>query len=197
MAHHIQHDPETKNTTGTTLDLFYENQMSDSYKTDERVLRDIINRNCEPVHPTDNLKLTVFYRSPKVSCLVMKNNLSKDPSPVKETNVVYQYKCTHGDCARQHNCTYIGHTTTTLGRRITMHLQEGGPKKHLADKHGTRLTRRDMVANTVIIGRCNDRRRLQALEAVYIRDCDPLINRQVNARGTLSLFDGAPLGARV
>ena len=41
-----------------------------------------------------------------------------------------------------------------------------------------------------------DARKLHALEAVYIRDCDPTINRQVNARGTLTLFDGAPLGAR-
>ena len=78
-----------------------------------------------------------------------------------------------------------------------MHLQDGGPKKHLEEKHGDRLTRKDMVANTTILCRSSDRRRLQALEAVFIRDCDPLINRQVNARGTLSLFEGAPLGARV
>ena len=73
------------------------------------------------------------YKSPKVSSFIVKNNLSMDPSPVKQTNVVYQYKCTHGDCARQHNSSYIGLTTTTLGRRITMHLQDGGPKRHLRD----------------------------------------------------------------
>ena len=171
--------------------------MSDAYKKDERILRGIINRNCEPIQQSSSLKLTVYYKSPKVSNLVMKNNLSKDPSPLKATNVVYQFKCTHGDCARQHNCTYIGYTTTTLGRRLTMHLQEGGPKRHLAERHGETLTRRDLVSNTAILDRSHDRRRLQALEAVYIRDCDPAINRQVNARGTLSLFEGAPLGARV
>ena len=77
-----------------------------------------------------------------------------------------------------------------------MHLQDGGPKRHQQDIHGTRLTRTDMVENTTILCRCTDRRKLYALEAVYIRDCDPSINRQVNARGTLTLFEGAPIGAR-
>lgn len=182
--------------TGTIHKLMYENQMNDSYKTDERVLRDIIHRNCDPVSADDKLKLTIFYKSPKVSGLVMKNNLSHDPALLKQTNVVYQYTCTHGDCARQHNGCYIGHTRTTLGRRITMHLQDGGPKKHLTDEHATRLTREDMVLNTKILCRCTIPHKLQVLEAVYIRDCDPTINRQVNARGKLQLFEGAPLGAR-
>ena len=170
--------------------------MSDAYKTDERVLRGIIHRNCNPESTNDKLKLTIFYKSPKVSGLVMKNNLSHDPSILKQTNVVYQFTCTHGDCARQPNCCYIGHTRTTLGRRITMHLQDGGPKRHLLQEHATRLTREDMVTNTRILCRCTIPLKLQVLEAVYIRDCDPSINRQVNARGKLQLFEGAPLGAR-
>ena len=126
----------------------------------------------------------------------MKNNLSHDSSLLKQTNVVYQYTCTHGDCARQLNCYYIGHTRTTLGRRITMHLQDGGPKRHLRDHHAMPLTREDMVKNTKILSRCTIPHKLQVLEAVFIRDCDPTINRQVNARGKLQLFEGAPLGAR-
>ena len=78
-----------------------------------------------------------------------------------------------------------------------MHLQEGGPKRHLLENHNTILTRADLVANTTILCRSTDRRKLQVLEAVYIRDCDPTINRQVNARGTLSVFDGVPLAARL
>ena len=109
---------------------------------------------------------------------------------------IYSYKCTLGDCALRPNCNYIGLTTTTLSRRITMHLQNGGPKTHSDTHHGQRLTRQDMVNNTTILDRCHDVRRLYILEAVYIRDRDPLINRQVNARGTLALFEGAPLGAR-
>ena len=138
----------------------------------------------------------IFYRNPKVSNLVIKNNLSVNINPLKQTNVVYQFHCTHGDCARLHD-TYIGHTTTTLGRRLTMHLQDGGIKQHMAKNHNTKLTRDDLVANTKIIDRCTDKRKLHVLEAVHIRDCDPSINRQVNARGTLSVFEGVPLGARI
>ena len=183
-------------STGTTYNLFYENQMHDAYKTDEKVLHDIIDRNCATVSTDDKLKLTIYYRSPKVSSLVMKNNLSHDSSLLKQTNIVYQYKCTHGDCVRQHNGSYIGHTRTTLGRRITMHLQDGGPKRHLREQHNVLLTREDMVTNTKILCRCTVPHKLLVLEAVYIRDCDPTINRQVNARGKLQLFEGAPLGTR-
>ena len=35
----------------------------------------------------------------------------------------------------------------------------------------------------------NDARRLTVLEAIYIRNMDPAINRQVNASGVLQLYD--------
>ena len=194
---HINQPPQrAKADTGTTHTLLYENQMNDAYKTDERVLRNIIRRNCDPTSDNDKLNLTVYYKSPKVSGLVMKNNLSHDSSLLKQTNVVYQYKCTYGDCARQHTGCYIGHTRTTLGRRLTMHLQDGGPKRHHLKEHAKRLTRDDLVSNTKILCRCSIPKKLQILEAVYIRDYDPTINRQVNARGKLQLFEGPPLASR-
>ena len=127
---------------------------------------------------------------------VMKNNLSCDKSPLKQSNVIYKYKCTLGDCALRPSSNYIGLTTTTLSRRITMHLQSGGPKTHTITEHDTPLTRQQMVDNTTILDTCQDIRKLRILEAVHIRDSDPMINRQVNARGTLPLFDGQPLGPR-
>ena len=42
------------------------------------------------------------------------------------TNIVYKYTCNVGDCELQ-NSTYIDMTTTTLSRRLTMHLAAGGP----------------------------------------------------------------------
>ena len=77
-----------------------------------------------------------------------------------------------------------------------MHLQNGGPKTHTETYHDQRLTRTEMVANTSIIDRSHSIRELHVLEAIHIRDKDPTINRQVNARGTLMLFEGAPLGPR-
>ena len=42
-------------TSETTYTLLYENQMSGAYKTDERILRGIIHRNCEPIRQDENL----------------------------------------------------------------------------------------------------------------------------------------------
>ena len=80
---------------------------------------------------------------------------------------------------------------------MTMHLQSGGPMTHTLSDHGRRLERCDLVNNTEILTKCHQSRKLKILEAVYIRDKDPLINRQQNMRGTLWLSDGQPLEARI
>ena len=77
----------------------------------------------------------------------MNNNPSRDTSLLKQTNVIYSYKCTIGDCALRSNCKYIGLTTTSLSRRITMHLQNGGPKTHTETNHEQRLTRKQIIEN--------------------------------------------------
>ena len=177
--------------------IYYRNTMSPSYKTDEKVLRGIIHRNCKVQNPTHEPKLNIYYKSPKTSSLILRNNPTNDNSPLKQTNLIYHYKCTTGDCALLPNSGYIGKTTTSLSRRLTMHLQSGGPLTHMDKHHHQRLTRQDLTSNTTILARGLSGRYLTALEAVFIRDMDPLINKQVNARGTLSLYDGAPLGARL
>ena len=182
---------------GRSIHLYYKGCMSTSYKDDEKALRGIIERNCIATRPQDNIKFIIYYKSPKVASMIMKNNLSGDNSDLKATNVVYEFHCPLGDCARRPNSTYLGHTTTSLSRRITMHLQDGAPKLHLHQDHDKKLTRAMMVDNTTIIARCSQRRRLKVLEAVYIRDRDPLINRQQNMRGTLQLHDAQPLAPRV
>ena len=181
----------------TNIKLFYRNRMSTAYKADEKALRDIIARNCIPSDPETNLRLIIYYKSPKTSNLVMNNNLSKDTSVLKASNVVYEFKCTAGDCARRSNSTYIGYTTTSLSRRLTMHLQTGAPKQHMRATHNSSLTRSILVENTSIIATCFNVKKLRVLEAVYIRDKDPAINRQMSVRGTLLLCDGEPLSASV
>ena len=124
----------------------------------------------------------------------MTNNPNRDKTPLKQANVVYFYKCTKGDCALLTKSGYVGLTTTSLSRRITMHLQSGGPKTHSETEHDTPLTRRDMTEHTTILGTASDKRRLPVLEAVLIREIDPYINMQTNARGTLHLYDGPSPG---
>ena len=192
-----QHLTRQNNTDNTIIHrLYYQNSMSQSYKTDEMVLRAIVKKHCKTVNPGDQLKLIIYYRNPTTRSLLMNNNPSRDKSMLKQSNVIYSYRCTIGDCALRPSCKYIGFTTTSLSRRLTMHIQNGGPKTHTETTHEQRLTRTQMLENTVILDKCQNRRKLQVLEAIYIRDHDPTINRQVNARGTLALYEGAPLGPR-
>ena len=187
---------DQKTSTGKDIPLFYQSRMSSAYKAEEKAVRDIVRKNCIPSKDDDNIRLTIYYKSPRVSNLIMCNNLSNDNAPLKSTNVVYEYKCQIGDCARRRNSSYIGHTTTSLSRRLTMHLQGGGPMTHTLSDHGRKLQRSDLVDNTKILTKCSQSRKLKVLEAVYIRDKDPSINRQQNMRGTLWLYDGQPLEAR-
>ena len=178
---------------GDTISLFYRNQMTPGYKAEEQALQNIIKRNCKPAQTNDRIRLNIFYNSPTTTSLVMRNNMSFDPSPLKQTNVIYHYKCTIGNCAFLPNSGYVGYTTTTLSRRLTMHLQSGGPQQHTQQQHDSRLTRQQIVANTTIVAKASDWRHLVALEAITIRKRDPAINRQINARGTLHLYEGPRL----
>jgi hypothetical protein len=157
--------------------MYYKNQMSSSYKIDERVIKSIISDNVQCVQPDDKLQLIIYYKNKKTSNFVMKNNLAPKRDDLRSTGVVYQYSCKIGDCGLQPSC-YIGETVTTLSRRITGHLQEGAPKKHSQDIHDCTLTRNEMVSNTKIIHRAQDSIRLKIAESLYIRWNRPIINRQ-------------------
>ena len=178
---------------GNTINIYYKNQMTTSYKAEESALKNIIRRNCKPTNPEDRINLSIYYQSPTTTSLIISNNMARDKSPLKQSNIVYHFKCNKGDCALLPTSGYIGYTTTTLSRRLTMHLQSGGPQQHTEAQHDTRLTRQEIVANTSILTRAPDWRRLVALEAILIREMDPLINRQTNARGTLQLYEGRRL----
>ena len=181
---------ETTDNTGTQHKLFYKNTMSPGYKADEKALKTIIHRNCKPRHPNDTISLNIYYKSPKTASLIMKNNMTQDKTPTKQTNVIYYYKCNIGDCALQPNSAYIGKTTTTLSRRLTMHLQSGGPLTHTDKFHDEPLTRKTLVNNTTILAKENNPRRLGVLETILIRQKQPSINLQTHARGILTLYEG-------
>jgi hypothetical protein len=111
------------------VSVYYENQMNESYKIDERVIKQIIDRN---VNGVDNVKLKViiYYKNKYTKQLIIKNNPAAQLKPLQKTNVVYEISCPHEDCALLRNVNYIGMTSTTLSRRITMHLASGAPKEH-------------------------------------------------------------------
>ena len=173
---------------GQTHKIFYKNQMGPNHKADERALQQIIKKNVSPANSEDRIKLIIYYRTRRASNLVMKNNEHQE-GKLKATNVIYAFKCTYGDCEPRPNAMYIGHTTTSLSRRLTCHLQSGAPLQHMRDEHSRTLTRADLTENTKILARENNRRKLQITEAVLIRLDKPHINTQQDHDGILTLWN--------
>ena len=75
------------------MKLFYKGSMSSAYRSDEKVLRSIVRRNCTPVQPYNEVKLVIYYQSPSTSKLIMMNNPSRDTSDLKATNIIYEFHC--------------------------------------------------------------------------------------------------------
>ena len=121
--------------------------------------------------------VVVHYRSKKTSSLLIKNDVAPRPVGVRQSHVVYKFTCPEEDCTPL--ASYVGMTTTTLSRRLTLHLQQGGPKEHLNYTHGRSLDRETIVRQTETISTEKDPHRLAILEAIIIKELQPSINRQV------------------
>ena len=118
----------------------------------------------------------------------MKNNLHFK-EPLKQTNVIYEYNCPIEECPLQPKSSYIGCTTTSLSRRLTMHLSDGAIKLHSQSVHDNQLTRNNLTENTNILRTVNDQNRMQITEAILIKIQKPRINRQdTGSVRTLKLF---------
>ena len=68
-------------------------------------------------------------------------------------NVVYMFKCPLGNCVSKENNTYVDLSTTTLSRRLKMHLNDSSSialhlKTHSIPKSKFRKV---LVENTIII----------------------------------------------
>ena len=151
--------------------------MSSDYKTEERIIKDIISNNVKPTDPEQELTLIIYYKSKKTSQLLMKNKRQAEAVPLREDHVVYEHTCTIEGCGPQ---TYIGMTCTTLSRRLTCHLQNGAIKQHHSNLHRTIPTRKELEDGTTIVDRKRDPRRLLFLEALYIAEREPSMNMQTN-----------------
>ena len=172
--------------TGEIIHLYYKNHMSTAHKVDERVIHDIIQNNVACTNSADKLRLTIYYKNRKTSQLLIRNSpvCSDD---LKRTNVVYQFACPHEDC-RLRPVNYIGVTTTSLSRRLTMHLREGAPHDHMSHHHNITLTRKQLVENTSVIKSQRCTTRLPIYEALLIRERNPSLNKQLNSCATLGLW---------
>ena len=69
-------------------------------------------------------------------------------------------------------------TTMRLTRRLSYHLSNGAPKNHTQKMHKVKLERAHLEENTEIIATCNDKRRLEIIEALFIKELNPNLNCQ-------------------
>ena len=114
--------------------------MHYNYNIDENILKTLIQRNILPSDPDKKIKLIIYYNKFKTSNLVIKNNSSPSIGVLQKTNVIYQFKCPLGDCISENNNIYVGLASTTLSRRVTMHLSDTSSiAQHLKSIHAQQL----------------------------------------------------------
>ena len=161
--------------------FFYRNQMLYNYKSDEKILKTLIHRNILPTDPNKKKKLIIYYNKFKTPNLVIRNNSSPSIGVLqkKKNNVIYQFKCPLGDCISDNNNIYVGLTSTTLSRRLTMHLSDTSSIAQHLKKHSCPTTqlRKILTDSTTILEHQNNKQKLQILEALHIRNMQPTLNR--------------------
>ena len=170
------HNRENEGEQEKVIKLYYRNYINTAYKTDEKVLRDFIRRGVTPVEENTRVDLLIYYKNYRTSNLVIRNNVNGKNRPLDKCNVVYKYTCAIANCKSQ-NITYFG-STTSLSRRLTMHLQNGNIKKHTREVHDLPLTREMLVENTEGVDSVPNVRKLKYLEAIYINIYKPSLNVQ-------------------
>ena len=79
-------------------------------------------------------------------------------------------------------------TTTTVSRRLTMHLASGGPKQHALANHNMALTREDVVNYTKILFTEFNHNKLSITEALLIQKMQPYISNQSPGTNRIELF---------
>ena len=172
--------PEVEQNKPKTINVYYENQMHENYKIEERTIKKIINENVTCKTLQDKLNLIFYYKNLKSHNLVMRNNPDPPPKTLQQTNVVYEYSCRI--CEDQHGkaAQYVGMTQTSLSRRLTLHLSSGAIKDHCMQNHQTVIDRKSLEDNTIVIEKANYRNTLAIKEAIIIQTNNPTINRQFN-----------------
>ena len=168
------------NANTNKIILFYRNVMNSAYKVDEEILTKIIKKHVKPVDNSTTIRLLIFYKNFRSKQLLIKNSPTTRTSPIQQSHLVYQFTCPHEDCLLRKS-SYIGLTTTTLSRRLTCHLSDGAPLLHFQDYHNQQLHRNTIEDNTKILIKENDHRRLKILEALYIQNNNPNLNRQTKS----------------
>ena len=87
------------------------------------------------------------------------------------------------------NNIYVGLTSTTLSRRLTMYLSDTSSIAQHLKRHSCPTTqlRKILTDNTTILEHQNNKQKLQILEALRIRNLQPTLNR-INFRTSANVL---------
>ena len=155
------------------------NPFQNFQKKKKKKKKTLIHRNILPTNPNKKIKLIIYHNKFKTSNLVIRNNSSPSIGVLQKTNVIYKFKCPLGDCISDNNYIYVGLTSTTLLRRLTMHLSDTSSIAQHLKKHSCPTTelQKILTDNTTILEHQNNKQKLQILEALHIRNMQPTLNR--------------------
>ena len=174
-----------KESNKNNILVYYKNQMNGNYKKDEKILKDIINRNVKCVQSDNKLKIIIYYKNNKTSNLVIKNNTMPKPTPLETANVVYKFTCNIQHCKAE----YVGHTRLSLEKRLQAHSYNGSIKNHYKESHNSNITKEILRENTTIITKEQQPKNLAIKEALFILKLAPRVNVQFQTfNKTLQLF---------
>ena len=158
------------------ISFFFENQMSATYKADEKKLKELFESHVLPVSESDRVKLFIYYKQRKLHNMFIRNNEHRESELENRHHVVYEYTCNEEGCHAPLPPTYIGYTTCTLYERFGQHASV---KKHLLESHGlTRVGRRKLLESVRVLRCEKDRRHLIMMEAMLIKENRPKLNSQ-------------------
>ena len=157
--------------------------MHYNYSLDEQAITNTIKRHIKPIDKQKQIKLIISYTKFKTSNLIVKNNTNSAGIHLNQTKVVYKFLCPSRECLpKNKNNSYISYTTTTLCHCLTYRLS--AIKQHLIMKphdSTSQLISSDvrmiLIDNTIIIHKNNNKKRLQILEAICIKNEKPNINK--------------------
>ena len=159
------------------IKVYHEMSFGTQHEQEAEALKKIVNRGVEILEPYEHLSLRIFCRPRTTASLVMRNNTAKERTLAEQTNVVYQFKCSVGAC-KHRNMTYIGLTTTTLRRRMAAHRNHGGINTHFTETHDRKPLVTELLANTTIRHREQQKYRLYIAEAISILNHHSVLNTQ-------------------
>ena len=176
-------EPNQTNEEKTSIPVYYNSQMNQNYKLEERVIKQLIKDNTHCIESDKRLDLIIYYKNMKTCNLVMKNNPAQKPEPLQQNNVVYEFRCPldHTTDEGQPDVkpqTYIGYTQCTLANRLVRHSYAGSIKEHCIASHNHKPNKQFIKDNTAIISKANDKQRLLIKESILILEKAPTINRQ-------------------